>query len=113
MKSEHTCKPSHTIEKDVRSQHQNPDLHQYGTDYQNVQQTQMFEHNFGYFSGYQHDYNPQQNKQMLKGQQGRAQGPIIRGQGHSPFYRRGLTTGDKKGKGKQIDLNEEPDSDSD
>uniref|UniRef100_A0A915N8Q3 Uncharacterized protein n=1 Tax=Meloidogyne javanica TaxID=6303 RepID=A0A915N8Q3_MELJA len=92
MKSEHTCKPSQPIEKDVETQQQNPALNQYATDYQNFQQTQTPAHNFGYFGGYQHEPT---------------------GQGHSPFYRRGLTTGDKKGKGKQIDLNEEPDSDSD
>uniref|UniRef100_A0A915LWH2 Uncharacterized protein n=1 Tax=Meloidogyne javanica TaxID=6303 RepID=A0A915LWH2_MELJA len=53
----------------LKPQQQNADLHQYGTDYK-MSNKQMPEHNFGYFGGYQHDYNPQQKKQIPKRQQG-------------------------------------------
>nr|CAD2208589.1 unnamed protein product [Meloidogyne enterolobii] len=48
---------------------------------------------------------------MFLAQQGRARGPIIQeptDQEHSTFHGHGMSTGNRNGKGIQIDLNEDP-----
>nr|CAD2191941.1 unnamed protein product [Meloidogyne enterolobii] len=50
---------------------------------------------------------------MNQSQRGRAQGPMIRVQGRPTFRGEGQPSKDPKGKGKEINLNEEPETDSD